>query len=64
MPEAIVVLFCMFGFYALFWCLSELVSIPYVQKDDDDEQIKFLHEYNEKKKGRTKNEKRVQDSVK
>ena len=49
MPEAIVVLFCMFGFYALFWCLSELLSIPYVQKDDDDEQIKFLHEYNEEK---------------
>lgn len=38
------------------------MSIPYVQKDDDDEQIKFIKEYNEKK-GRLKNEKRVQDSV-
>lgn len=64
MPGAIIILLCMCGFYALFWCLSELASIPYVQKDDDNEQIKFLHEYNEKKKGRTKNEKRVQDSVK
>lgn len=64
MPEAIIILLCMCGFYALFWCLSELASIPYVQKDDDNEQIKFLHEYNEKKKGKTKNEKRIQDSVK
>ena len=39
------------------------MSIPYVQKDDDDEQINFLKEYNEKKKGMSKNEKRVQDSV-
>lgn len=62
MPGAIIVLFCMCGFYALFWCLSKLASIPYVQKDDDDEQIKFIKEYNEKK-GRLKNEKRVQDSV-
>lgn len=62
MPEAIIVLLCMCGFYALFYCLSILASIPYVQKDDDDEQIKFIKEYNEKK-GRMKNEKRVQDSV-
>ena len=62
MPEAIIVLLCMCGFYVFFWCLSTLVSIPYIQKDDDDEQIKFLKEYNEKK-GRSKNEKRVQDSV-
>lgn len=62
MPEAIIVLLCMCGFYALFYCLSILASIPYVQKDDDDEQIKFIKEHNEKK-GRMKNEKRVQDSV-
>lgn len=62
MPEVLTVLLCMLGFYALFYCLSKLVSIPYTYKEDDDEQIKFLHEYNEKR-GRKHNGEKVQNSV-
>ena len=63
MPDITTILLCLFGIWSLLYCITQIMSIPYVQKDDDDEQINFLKEYNEKKKGMSKNEKRVPDSV-
>ena len=63
MPDITTILLCLFGIWSLLYCITQIMSIPYVQKDDDDEKINFLKEYNEKKKGMSKNEKRVQDSV-
>ena len=44
------VIIILFAIYATIFCLCRIVSVPYEhKKQEDEEQINYLHRYNERK---------------
>ena len=50
MPTVMNVIIILFAIYVIIFCLCRIVSVPYEhKKQEDEEQINYLHRYNERK---------------
>ena len=51
MPTVMNVIIILFAIYATIFCLCKIVSVPYEhKKQEDEEQINYLHRYNNERK--------------
>ena len=51
MPTVVNVIIILFAIYAIIFCLCRIVSVPYEhKKQEDEEQINYLHRYNDERK--------------
>ena len=51
MPTVMNVIIILFAIYVIIFCLCRIVSVPYEhKKQEDEEQIDYLHRYNNERK--------------